>query len=161
MYLFLGFLVGGLFITEYEVINKTDTSIKFSPYGKISTGETGSLPIYFNGSPYFPKIKSTDFFVKANESMKFAYDTDDSFLEGILIETDNLVKDYRQENFEIKDEKIIIGEIQNLPDADTLLTSQVLKFRFTNVFLYFLFLVGMTNPFLILILTMKRKKNKK
>lgn len=161
LYLFLAFFAGGLFTVNFEVINKSNTPLKFSPYGKISSGETGSLPIYFNSTPYFPKIKSSRFFIKPNESKKITYDTDDGYFEGIIVESDNLVKNLRQEKFEIKDGKIVIGEIQSLPDADRLLTRQVLRFRYKNVFLYFLDFIGLTNSFLFLMLIRNRKKNKK
>lgn len=161
LYIFSLFFAGGLFLTDFEVINKTDTPLRFSPYGKISTGETSSLPIYFNNSPYFPKIKCSGFIIKPSESKIITYDTDDSFFEGIIIETDNLVKDLRQEKFEINDDKIIIRELQNMPDADKSLTSQVLRFSYKILILYSLYFIGMTNSFLLIILLVKRRRNKK
>jgi hypothetical protein len=157
LYLFTVFFAGGLFMSNFEIINKTDTPVRFSPY-EISTGETRSLPIYSNSSPYFPKIKTAGFFLRPNESKKITYDTDDSFFEGVIIETDNLVKDFKQEKFEFKDRKIVLGEIQSLPNADKLLTEQVLKIGYKNVLLYFLFFTGLTNSFLFLILIVKRRR---
>lgn len=161
LFLFSAFFAGGMFKTDFVVINKTDTPVRFSPYGKIYTGETASLPIYFNGSPFFPKIKRTRFLIQPNESKKITYDTDDSFFKGILIEADNLVKDCRQEDFKIIDSKIVIGEIQSLPDADKLLTEKVFKFVYKNALIYILFFIGVTNSLLILILIGIRKKKKK
>ena len=158
LYLFAVLFAGGLFMSDFEIINKTNTPVRFSPYGKISAGETRSLPIYSNSTPYFPKIKSAGFFLRPNESKKITYDTDDSFFEGFIIETDNLVKDFKQEKFEIKDRKIVLGEIQSLPNADKLLTEQVLKIGYKNVLLYFLFFTGLTNSFLFLILIVKRRR---
>lgn len=161
LYIFAALFAGGLFKSDFEIINKTDTPLRFSPYGKIYTGETRSLPIYFNSSPYFRKIKSTGFFLRPNESKKITYDTDDSFFEGIIIETDNLVKDFKQEKFEIKDGKIELSEIQSLPNADKLLREQVFKIGYKWILLYFLFCIGLTNSFLFLTLIGKRKRNDK
>ena len=161
LYLFLVFFAGGLFMSDFEVVNKTDTPVRVSPYGKIFTSETASLPIYFNCIPYLQKIQSSRFLIKPKESIKITYDTDDSFFEGIIIEADNVIKDCRQANFEIVDGKIIIEKIQSLPDADKLLMEKVFKFRYKNVILYFLFLIGITNLFLFLILIGIRKRNKK
>ncbi len=158
LYIFSALFAGGLFMSDFEIINKTDIPLRFSPYGKIYTGETRSLPIYFNSSPYFRKIKSTGFFLRPNESKKITYDTDDSFFEGIIIEKDNLVKDFKQEKFEIKDGKIELGEIQSLPNAEKVLREQVFKIGYKWILLYFLFCVGLTNSFLFLILIGKRKR---
>lgn len=147
-------------MTDFVVINKTNTPVRFSPYGKIYTEETGSLPMYFNGSPYFPKIKRTRFLIEPNESKKITYDTDDSFFQGILIEADHFIKDCRQEDFKIINGKIVIGEIQSLPDADKVLTEKVFKFVYKNGLFYILFFIGVTNSFLILILKVIRKKKK-
>lgn len=161
LYLLLTFFFGGLFITNFEVLNKTDIPIRFSPYGKINTRETGSILIYFNSSPYFPSIKRTGFLIKPNESRKITYDTDDSYLQGLIIEADNLVKDLKQENFEIKEGKIEIGEIRRLPDADKLLTRLVFKIGYKNFILYFMLFIGVTNSFFIFILIGIRNKIKK
>ena len=159
LYIFALFFAGGLFLTDFEVVNKTDTPLRFSPYGKISKEKTGSLPIYFNSSPYFPKIKNSGFIIKPSESKIITYDTDDSFFEGIIIETDSLVKDLRKEKFEIIYDKIIIRELQNLPNADKALTKQVLRFSYKIVILYSLYFIGISNSFLLAILIVKRKKN--
>lgn len=160
LFLFSAFFAGGMFMTDFVVINKTNTPVRFSPYGKIYTEETGSLPMYFNGSPYFPKIKRTRFLIEPNESKKITYDTDDSFFQGILIEADHFIKDCRQEDFKIINGKIVIGEIQSLPDADKVLTEKVFKFVYKNGLFYILFFIGVTNSFLILILKVIRKKKK-
>lgn len=160
LFLFSAFFAGEMFMTDFVVINKTNTPVRFSPYGKIYTEETGSLPTYFNGSPFFPKIKRTRFLIEPNESKKITYDTDDSFFQGILIEADNFIKDCRQEDFKIINGKIVIGEIQSLPDADKVLTEKVFKFVYKNGLIYILFFIGVTNSFLILILKVIRKKKK-
>jgi hypothetical protein len=158
LWLFAAYIAGGLFLTSVEFTNRTEMPIKISPYGLVSYNETTSLPSCFDAPPYLPKLKTTHFYLLPNESKIITYDTDDNLLNGVLIETERQIKDYKRERFEILDGEVIIKDIQFMPDADVILTNEIFKIKLFPFVSYFLLFVGLTNPFFLVMLNSKRKK---
>lgn len=94
MLLLGGLCVGGAFVTDFTIENRTDTAIVVTPVGTIGEGRRAPLPVVMLAFPQFPALRSGGYRLAPGESIRIQYDMDDINFSEIVVaaEPDRLLQ---------------------------------------------------------------------
>jgi hypothetical protein len=163
LWVFISFIGIPIFMDKFEVTNKTKQTIYVTPFGQWEgSQQLGTLPIY--AIPY-PSVISpivTDLKIKRNDTKEIWFDSDDIWLRGFLVKTDNEPYKVMAAKLEYPKFNFAITDTTQLTIADSSLlhiTNDTHYLRLT--ILHLVILAGLLNLILFVRLLIMRIKERR
>jgi hypothetical protein len=159
--LFAGFFVGGMFLADIEVVNRTETELQITPYSKYKGAEDFvKVPMQRNSWPHFYLTKSTNLALSPNKIYRISYDSDGHYIKGFLINTGESIKmlpitlmEQKNNVFEIKDIELLMSAPKSMVDS--------VFSRNSRPYIFFsIMLIGFLDSILLIVIQRKIKKTR-
>ncbi len=157
--IFAGLLFGGMFLADIEVVNRTETELKVTPYSIFKGSEDYvKVPMLRNSWPHYYLNNRTNLTLTPNKIYRISYDSDGYYIKGFLIKYGESIKvlpitlmDQNNYVFEIKD----VETLQSAPKSmvDTIFSRSI------RPYIYFgIMIIGFVDSVLLLFIQRKIKR---